>query len=102
MIIFGSVPLFISCFVCLSSLILGFTSAQKLLLLFFKTISKSTFLIFSVSISLKEGTCFDLNHSLPFVPYFIHHNWICRSRFSFEFADFLSLFLINPLILVTP
>ena len=46
-------------------------------------------------ISSKKGNCFDFNHSLASVPYFIHLNWISRSTLSFGFADLRSLFISN-------
>ena len=54
-----SVSLFLLYFLCLWSLYLGVTSAEKLLCLL-----KVSYLIIILWISLKKGQCFDFNHSL--------------------------------------
>ena len=59
-----SVSLFLLGFLCLWSLYVGTTSAEKLLCLLCKTISKVSYLIIILWISLGKGECFDFNHFL--------------------------------------
>ena len=59
-----SVSLFFLYFLCLWSLQLGVTSAEKLLCLLCKTILKVNYLIIILWIFLEKGGCFDFNHSL--------------------------------------
>ena len=59
-----SVSLFFLYFLCLWSLQLGVTSAEKLLCLLCKTISKVSYLIIILWTSLEKGEYFDFNHSL--------------------------------------
>ena len=58
-----SVSLFFLYFLCLWSLQLGVTSAEKLSLLC-KTILKVSYLIIILWIFLEKGGCIDFNHSL--------------------------------------
>ena len=59
-----SVSLFFLYFLCLWSLSLGVTRAEKLLCLLYKTILKVSYLIIILWISLEKGECFDFSHSL--------------------------------------
>ena len=59
-----SISLFFLYFLCLWSLLLGVTIAEKLLCLLCKTILKVSYLIIILWISFKMGDCFDFNHSL--------------------------------------
>ena len=64
-----------------------------MLCLFYKTISKVRFQITGLWISCKKGKCFDFNHSLRSLPYFIYQNQTSRLSLLFQVADFLSLFI---------
>ena len=62
------------------------------------TLCKSNYkdcLIIVLWISLKKGVCFNLNHSLGFLPYSVDHQWTCRSSLIFQLAELLSLFSIQ-------
>ena len=59
-----SISLFFLYFLCLWSLLLGVTIAEKLLCLLCKTILKVSYLIIILWITLEKGECFDFNHSL--------------------------------------
>ena len=59
-----SVSLFFLYFLCLWSLELGVTSAEKLLYLLCKTKLKVSYLIIILWIALEKAECFDFNHSL--------------------------------------
>ena len=89
---FVSVSLFFLNFLCPWSLYLGVASAEKLLCLLCKTISKVNYLIIILSISLEKGECFQRKREgwfqSPFrvcLPYSTHHH-TSRSSLSFELA----------------
>ena len=72
-------------------LIRCYYSAWKLLCLFCKTISVIRFLITTLWISLKKGECFDFNHTLGILPYFIQSE-----------LDFYFKFIISASWFITP
>ena len=55
--------------------------------LFSKTISKVSFFITALYISFKKGECFDFNHGLENLPYFIHQNYTFRSSLAIQLHD---------------
>ena len=59
-------------------------------------ISNVSFQIIGLWISFTNEECFDLNHSLRSLLYFIHQNQRNRSGLSFQLADLLSLFIFVP------
>ena len=73
------------------SLQLGVNCPQKLLRLSCKTISKVRFLVTTLRISLKKEK--SLFRGLT---YFILHKQTSRSSLSYQFADFLTLFISAP------
>ena len=87
---------FFICLYCLYSLYLGITSAWKMLCLSCQIISNVSFQIIGLWISFTNEECFDLNHSLRNLLYFIHQNQRNRSGLSFQLADLLSLFIFVP------
>ena len=84
--------------------VLGVTSAEKLLCLLCKTISKVSYLTIILWISLEKAECFDFIHSLGCVHPTL--NISSRSSLSFELADLLSLFIcklsLSPLYYTMP
>ena len=41
-----------------------------------------------------KSECFNLNNSLGYLPYSIHHHWTSWLSLSFQLADLLSLFIL--------
>ena len=73
--------------------------AGKSLKLFWSSVEINHLVVFSLVFDnysvdfLKKGECFDFNHSLGSLPYFVHHNQTSRSSLSFQLTDLLSLFI---------
>ena len=88
-------------FVCLQFLQVGVTSAEKLLCLLCKVISKVSYLIIILWISLKKGECFDFNHSLVCVyPTLYISRRLCQVYHFSLLICYLRAFYFHALMLV--
>ena len=74
MIVFVSFSLFLFCFFLFLVTLIRCYESMEIMSLCSKTISQVRFQITALFIYLKKGKCFDFNHFLGSLLYFIYHN----------------------------